>query len=206
MDVGLFFYLFDLAGTFVFAMTGALAGVKKRLDIYGLFILAILTSLGGGMIRDVFLGRTPPAAFTEVAYFCMAVCGALVVIFFYRFMGRFSQFLRLADAVGLGIFTVIGTRVCLETGGSWFAAVMMGVVTGTGGGMLRDVLVGEVPFVLQKEIYAVASLAGGIFYVVWVLVLQLPQGLGALLGAAITTTLRVVALLNDWALPRIGSQ
>jgi uncharacterized membrane protein YeiH len=207
MDLDFFFYLFDLAGTLVFAVSGAIAAIKKRLDIYGVFILAIVTALGGGMIRDVLIGRTPPAVFTDGLYFAVACLGALLAILLRKTIDRFHHPLRIMDAIGLGIFTVIGAKLTLAAGGSWFAAVMLGAVTGTGGGMVRDILSREVPLVLQREVYAVASLAGGAAYIVWLELaklsgLPLPAGVGAVLAAALTALLRIVSIRQNWHLPR----
>ena len=209
MDIGLFFNIFDLVWTLVFAISGAIAAVKKRLDLYGIFILAIVTALGGGMIRDILLGRTPPGVFTDIRYLGVSCLGGLLVIFFYKAIDRLHHPLRIMDALGLGIFTVIGVNVTLASHGSWFAAVMLGMVTGTGGGMVRDVLAKEVPMVLQREVYAVASMAGAVFYIIW---LQLPllagfrdiQGsIGALLSAALIAAIRIISVYHNWHLPRL---
>ena len=207
MDIDHFFYIFDLAGTLVFAVSGAIAAVKKRLDIYGIFILAIVTALGGGMIRDVLLGRTPPGVFTDGLYFGVSCLGALMVVLFHHVIDRFHHPLRIMDAIGLGIFTVIGAKVTLAAGGSWFAAVMLGVITGTGGGMVRDILSREVPLVLQREVYAVASLAGAVAYIAWLQIppifgIPLPAGVGAVAAASLTALLRIIAIRQNWHLPR----
>ena len=211
MSIEHFFYGFDLAGTLVFAISGAIAAVKKRLDIYGIFILAIVTALGGGMLRDVILGRTPPPVFTDGFYLAVSCLGALIVVLFHKTIDRFHHPLRIMDALGLGIFTVIGARVTLEVGGSWFAAVMLGVITGTGGGMIRDILSREVPLVLQREVYAVASLAGALAYIVWLQIppifgIPLPAGLGAVLSAALTASLRIISVYKNWHLPKVNGR
>jgi uncharacterized membrane protein YeiH len=211
MDIELFFHIFDLAGTLVFALSGAIAAIRKRLDVYGITILAIVTALGGGMIRDVLLGRTPPAVFLDGSYLAISGLGALRAIAGYRAIDRFHHPLRIMDAIGLGIFTVIGVKVSLASGGSWYAAVMLGVMTGTGGGMLRDLLNREVPMVLQREVYAVASLAGAAAYIGWlqlplVFGSPLPAGLGAVLAAALTAALRIVAVYQNWHLPKPASR
>lgn len=209
MELEWFFRIFDWLGTLVFAVSGALAAAKKRLDLYGIFILATVTALGGGMLRDVLLGRTPPLVFTDGIYLALACAGALLVIFFHRFLDRLHHALRVMDAIGLGIFTVIGVNVALAAGGSWFAAVMLGIVTGTGGGMIRDVLAKEVPMVLQREVYAVASLAGALAYVAWLALPnphdwpELRAGVGALLSAALIAAIRIVSVYKNWHLPRL---
>lgn len=202
MELGDFIYGFDLAGTFVFAITGALVAIRKKLDLYGVFILAIVTALGGGMLRDTMLGRTPPMAFQDFAYMIAATLGALVVWFFYSYVQRQEKLLRILDAVGLALFTVIGAQVALETGASWYAAIGMGILTGTGGGMIRDVLAGQVPFVLQREVYAIACLLGSAAYVLWVVVLNFDPSIGMLLGAGVVAGIRLVAIFKDWHLPQ----
>ena len=210
MTIEQFFYVFDLAGTLVFAISGAIAAIKKRLDIYGIFILAIVTALGGGMIRDVLLGRTPPTVFTDGLYFAVSCLGALIVVLFHKTIDRFHHPLRIMDAIGLGIFTVIGVRVSLAAGGSWYAAVMMGVITGTGGGMVRDILSREVPLVLQREVYAVASLAGALASIAWLQIPSflgnpLPAGFGAVLAAAVVAAIRIISVYNNWQLPKVNT-
>lgn len=209
MQIDFFFHMFDLAGTLVFAVSGAIAAVKKRLDFYGIFILAIVTALGGGIFRDILLGRTPPLAFMDITYIAVSCLGALLVILFYKTLDRLHHPLRIMDALGLGIFTVIGVNVTLASHGSWFAAAMLGIVTGTGGGMVRDVLVKEVPMVLRREVYAVASLVGAIFYIIW---LQIPLlagfkdiqgGVGVLLSATLIAFLRIISVYRNWHLPRL---
>jgi len=168
------------------------------------------------MIRDILLGRTPPLVFTDVLYLLMAFSAAFLVMIFHSHLAKFVYPLRIADAIGLGIFTVIGTKVSLELGGSWFASIMMGIVSGTGGGMLRDVLIGEVPFVLQKEIYAVASLLGGAFFVIWTEIFApsastisfdvLPMSIGAVLASALTAVLRIIAVYKNWHLPKVSDK
>lgn len=202
MEIDWFLRFFDFAGTLVFAISGAIAGARRRLDAYGLYVLAIVTALGGGMIRDVLLGHTPPRVLTDIVYLASASAGAFLVIAFNRFSARFENVLRIFDAIGLGIFTVIGTRLSMEAGVPWFTAIMLGIITGTGGGMLRDILSGEVPYVLQKEIYALAALAGSAAYVGWLLIPELPPSIGILVTASITTGIRLIAVYRNWHLPQ----
>jgi uncharacterized membrane protein YeiH len=202
MSIESFLFAFDLAGTFVFAITGAMLAIRKKLDLYGIFILAIVTALGGGMLRDTMLGRTPPVALQEFAYVLAAGLGAIIVWFFYGHVERQERLLRILDAIGLGLFTAIGAQVTLSFGASWYAAIGMGIITGTGGGMIRDVLAREVPFVLQREVYAIACLAGAGFYVLWVQVLGQGESSGVLLSAALTIGIRLFAIFHDLHLPQ----
>jgi len=201
MDIAFFFYLMDLTGTFVFAVSGAIAGVNKKLDIYGIFVLAIMTALGGGMIRDTMLGRTPPVAFIDFSYMIAAFAGAMCTWFFFTYMQKAAKLLRIMDAIGLGIFSVIGAQVSLSLGASWYAAIGMGILTGTGGGMIRDVLSGSVPMVMQKEIYAIASLFGSSLYVLGRSV-GIPDSISAIIAALATTGIRLLAILKNWQLPQ----
>ncbi len=203
MDLDRFFYVFDLIGTLVFATSGALTAVKKKLDLYGLFVLALVTALGGGLIRDALLGRTPPMVFTDILYVSATLLGSLLVVLFHQSFRHLITPLRVMDAVGLGIFTVIGAKISLSMDASWFAAIMMGIVSGTGGGMIRDVLSGEVPLVLQREIYAVASLLGAALYVALAYLAIIPDSVSALVSASVIAIVRMVAVLKNWHLPKI---
>ncbi|RFA27023.1 hypothetical protein CAI21_15865 [Alkalilimnicola ehrlichii] len=158
-------YWLDIFGVAVFAVTGALAAGRKNLDLFGVVVLGLVTALGGGTVRDSILGATPVFWITDTAYIMVAALAALLTVAWARW-GRLPQnLLPIADAVGLATFTVIGAQKALSLGVNAEIAVMMGVMTGVVGGMVRDVLCGEVPLVLRQEIYATASLFGAIIFV-----------------------------------------
>ena len=160
-----FLYLFDLIGTYAFAISGALVGAKKKMDIYGMFILALVTGVGGGTIRDMMLGRTPPFVFKDIWYLIDITIATFTVVFLYKKVLKNLKLINIADAIGLGVFTCIGATIAKDSGCSWYGIILFGLMTATVGGMIRDILAQEVPFVLQKEIYASASILGGFIFI-----------------------------------------
>lgn len=158
-------YALDLFGTGVFAVTGALAAVRKRMDIFGVAVVAMVTAIGGGTLRDLMLGRTPVFWVHDPWYIIVILAAAAATFAWAWIVHHYMGQLLVADALGLAVFTVIGSQVALAEQGSALVAIMMGVMTGAVGGIIRDVLCNEVPLILRKEIYATASLAGAIIYV-----------------------------------------
>ena len=206
-----FFYVAELIGTAAFALSGALVAIHRRLDLFGVLLLSVITALGGGTIRDVLLGRTPPRMFYNGEYVLLAVLVALVMFCLARLShGRYTRFSHwmdvlfvLCDSIGLGIFSVTGTQAVITEGygDNAFLCVFMGMTTGAGGGILRDIMCGDIPFVLRKHIYAVAAILGSLtFY------LPLQAGLDStaatLAGVAVTVALRMLARHYRWNLPR----
>jgi uncharacterized membrane protein YeiH len=176
---------FDLAGTFVFAVNGAITGLKAaRLDIVGMVTLGMVTALGGGIVRDVLIGALPPATFRYWPYLAIAAGGALIAFFFSRMLRRFILPIELLDAVGLSVFCVTGATKSLEYGLGAAPAVILGAVTGAGGGTIRDVLVRRVPTVLTSGLYAIPALVGAAIAVTAVRtgVYGVPAALGAALA------------------------
>lgn len=195
-------YIFDLIGTFAFALSGALLGARKKMDIYGMFILALATGVGGGTIRDMMLGRIPPFVFKDILYLVDVILATLLVVFLYRRVRRGAKLLNIADAVGLGVFTCIGASIASEAGCSWYGVVLFGVITATVGGMVRDVLAHEVPFVLQKEVYASASVAGGLMFIAFDN-MGINLDINIFVTSAFVTLIRVVSIYRGWNLPKI---
>ncbi|MDY5051793.1 MAG: trimeric intracellular cation channel family protein [Candidatus Mucispirillum faecigallinarum] len=195
-------YFFDLFGTFAFAVSGALLGVKKDMDIYGMFVLAISVGVGGGTMRDMMLGRTPPFVLTDINYMFVIAAATLLVFFLNSIMEKSlpMKTLNIADAVGLGVFTSIGANVALSCNVEWYGIIFFGVMTATAGGMIRDTLAGEVPFVLKKEVYASASIIGGIIFII---LYKAGAGLNMniLVTSVIVTLIRILAIYKDWHLP-----
>ena len=191
----------DLAGVFVFALSGGLAAVRLRLDLFGVVVVATVTAIGGGIVRDTLLGETPPASLRHWPYLAVPAAAAIVVFYWHPQVARQRRLMLLADAAGLGLFTVTGTRQALQAGLPAAGACALGVLTGIGGGVIRDVLLREIPLVLRREIYAVAAGVGAVLVCV---------GDGAhLLGAAwqvgvavVVFGLRVLAIRRQWAAPR----
>jgi uncharacterized membrane protein YeiH len=191
----------DIGGTAILALQGTATAMAAGLDLYGVLVIAFAASLGGGIIRDVLLGQTPPASFRYIRYALTVFVAAFVVILI-RDGSILSSSLtvRLLGALGLGLFTVAGTEKALGFGCRSFAAVMIGTISATGGGMLRDVLLGRVPVVLRADFYATAALSGAV-----VIVLMRRAGvsgeLAGLAGGLICIALRVAAIMLGWHLP-----
>jgi len=192
--------VFDLTGTFVFALSGATAAVKHRLDAFGILVLCFVTGNAGGITRDVMIGAIPPAAISEWRYVAVSILAGLIVFFAYPVINRLSSPVLLFDAAGLGLFCVAGADKALAFHAGPVAATLLGMATGIGGGMVRDVLVMEVPSVLRTELYAVAALLGAAFTVVGQR-LGMSSHLAAPMGATLCTTLRLLALHYGWDLP-----
>ncbi len=157
-------YYLDLFGVVVFAITGSLAAGRKQLDLLGVVVLAIVTALGGGTIRDLLLGASPVFWIRDINYILLPAGTAVLVFVVSQMRPLDSASIRIPDAFGLAIFTAIGANIALEHNVSWVVAVIMGMMTGVAGGMLRDVLAGEIPLILRTEIYATASMCGALVY------------------------------------------
>jgi uncharacterized membrane protein YeiH len=190
----------DLAGTFVFALSGAMAGIRHKLDLFGVLVLAFAAGNAGGLTRDLLLGATPPPAISDWRYIGVSLVAGLVTFSWSPILNRMRSSVLVLDAAGLALFAVSGTLKALAAGLNPIAAMLLGVLTGVGGGMLRDVLVSEVPAVLRGELYASAALAGTAVVVIARL-LQLPTPAGAIAGAVLCFVLRYLAIRRGWRLP-----
>jgi uncharacterized membrane protein YeiH len=193
----------DLIGTFVFALSGAAAGVRQRLDLFGVLVLSFAAASAGGVMRDLLIGAVPPAAISDWRYVSVSLVAGLIVFFWYPISERLPNLrnhVLVFDAAGLALFAVVGTQKALGYRLNPVMAALLGMLTGIGGGMLRDVLVAEVPAVLRSELYAVAALAGALV-VVGGHVLSLPPTELALAGAALCFGIRLVAIRRGWRLP-----
>jgi uncharacterized membrane protein YeiH len=194
----------DLAGTTVFALEGALIAVHAGLDLLGIAVIAFVASLGGGILRDVLLGATPPAAFRDQRYPLLTfAAGGLAV--FLDLSGHLPPSLALTvlDAAGLALFAVAGTEKAIEFGTNAVTAAMLGVLTGVGGGATRDVLLNQVPTVLRADFYATAALAGALVVVAALRAGASPR-VAALAGGIVCFALRMAGALGHWQLPRFG--
>ena len=195
--------ILDLLGVFVFAISGALLGVRRGFDVIGLIVLAECTALGGGILRDLSIGATPPAAFVQTPYLVTPIVAAVLTFFGHRQINRINSAMLVFDAGGLGLFCVAGTVKALAYGLGPVQAVALGVTTAVGGGILRDVLANEVPTILRpdSELYATPALvASTIVAVVWVV--QGESSVVAVLAALVAFALRLAALRYGWRAPR----
>jgi uncharacterized membrane protein YeiH len=194
----------DLIGTFVFAISGAMLGIRQGMDLFGILVLGFVTAVFGGLLRDLLIGAIPPAAVGSWYYLALAVTAGLLAFWCHELLARLQQPVLFFDAAGLGIFAVAGTQKALDYGLNWPMAAVLGVISGIGGGMVRDVLAAQTPVVLRSDIYAVAALAGGLVVVAGSY-LGLPSTFVALAGAALCVFLRIMALYRGWKLPRVRS-
>ena len=190
----------DLSGIFVFAISGALVGVRKQLDVFGVLVLAGTTGLGGGFLRDVLIDATPPAALADWRYLLVPVVAGLVTFAFHPALGRLERVFVVFDAAGLGLFCVTGALKALDHGLGPVPAALMGMVTGIGGGMARDLLAGRVPVIFSSELYATPALVGAAWAVLAAGAGQ-PVAVVAIPGVVICFGLRMLALWRGWSAP-----
>jgi uncharacterized membrane protein YeiH len=190
----------DIVGIAVFAVSGALAAVDKKLDIFGVIFLAVATALGGGFIRDALLGATPAAALSDWRYLATPAIAGLIVFFVHPSVARWSRLFLLVDAAGLGLFAVAGTRKAIDSGVGPLGASAIGILTAIGGGIIRDILVREIPNVLHREIYATAALLATVVVVVGDR-LELDDVLVAIVAICVAFCVRVVSRWKNWAAP-----
>lgn len=199
--------ILDLGGTFVFAISGAVAAVNRRLDIFGILVLSFVAGNFGGISRDVLIGAIPPAALSDGSYLLVSVLAGLITFFFYSGVDRLRSPVLMFDGVGLAFFAVAGTQKAIGLGLSPVMSALLGMLTGIGGGMTRDLLLTEIPHVLRSDLYAIAALAAA-FVVAIGDRLGLPYGVSAVVGGALCFGLRFLAIRHGWHLPtaRLGAQ
>ncbi|MGH7933420.1 MAG: trimeric intracellular cation channel family protein [Candidatus Binataceae bacterium] len=190
----------DLGGTFVFALSGGVAGVKHRLDIFGVLVLSFAAANAGGISRDVMIGATPAAALSDWRYVAVSLLAGLLTFYCYPFIDRLSSSVLIFDAAGLALFAVTGATKALTYHLGPIAAALLGMLTGIGGGMARDILITEVPVVLRADLYAVAALAGAAVVVIGHM-LHLSSALATCVGAVFCFGLRFMAIRYGWRLP-----
>lgn len=203
-------FAMELIGTIAFACSGALVGIRKKLDLLGVIVLAVITATGGGMFRDILIGNVPPALFRNPFYAGVAVLAAILIFFTIQskrllktFMQieRYNQVFNSLDAIGLGAFTVVGvdTAISYNVDSYFFLTLFVGVITGVGGGLIRDVMVCEIPSILKEHIYACASLAGALLYAgTWQI---FDPDIAMITSALIVIAIRMLARHYDWNLP-----
>lgn len=196
----------DLIGIFVFGISGAMLGVRRGLDAFGVAVLAVAASLAGGLLRDVALGATPPAALADSRYLIAALCSAMFTFFFHRQIERVTRPVMVLDALGLGLFAVSGCRKAMLFGLEPLPAILIGVLTAVGGGVVRDILVTETPRILREEVYALAALVGACM-IYAADRLNFDPLLSAIVSILAVFAIRVVSVWRGWRAPRApGSQ
>ncbi|WP_300539767.1 trimeric intracellular cation channel family protein [uncultured Nocardioides sp.] len=183
----------DLVGIFVFAISGALVAVRKELDVFGVMVLAGVTGLGGGFLRDVLIDATPPAALQDWRYLLVPVAAGLVTFLYHPALGRMERLVNVFDAFGLSLFCVAGALKAVDYGLGPLPAALLGMATGIGGGMMRDVLAGRVPVIFRGELYATPALAGALVAVLLDRA-DVPFGLAAAAGATVCLVWRLLSM------------
>lgn len=157
---------FDLFGVFVFALSGGFDGAKYNLDLFGIMVLAVATGVGGGIMRDALLGAHPPTALADHSYFITCIAAGFVAFFFANKVERHFMYVRVADAIGLGVFAAMGAAIAVRHDLGWVGVVLISTLTATGGGVIRDMLVREIPLILRAEFYASSAIIGALTYLV----------------------------------------
>ena len=198
---------FELIGAVAFAISGAALGIRKGMDLFGVAMVGMTTAVGGGILRDVMLGQTPPAALQDPTQALVAIAVSVLCFYIWRWRktemhNRYADaVLLVADSIGLGIFSAHGAAIAIQAGcgANWFLVLFLGAVTGVGGGVLRDVCCTERPYIFTKHIYALASLAGA---AVCMLLWTSGQNIAMLTSCALTVVLRICAAVFRWSLPK----
>lgn len=204
------FFIMELVGTVAFSCSGAMVAIRKKLDFLGIIVLGVITAVGGGMFRDILIGKNPPELFRNPVYVIVSVIAAILMFFIVRSRTLAQNFIQtkvydrlmnLLDAIGLGAFTVVGVNTALHSAYNHyvFLTIFLGVITGVGGGLLRDIMVCEIPSILKEHIYACASLVGALLYA-YSMYLKIPN-IGIIVSALVVILIRVLARHYDWNLP-----
>ena len=205
------FHAAEWIGTIAFAVSGAMIAIDQKLDLFGIIFLGVVTALGGGTVRDIILGHFPPRMFYNYQYVLLAVVTAVIVFIavrrhrngYFRNRERIDRYNNLFDAIGLGAFAVTGVEVAMSAGygANGFLCIFLGMTTGVGGGLLRDMMSRRLPYVLHKHVYALAAIAGsGLYYAM--VRLNINESAATLAGMAITILIRLLAAHYHWNLPK----
>jgi len=200
-----FISIVDIVGTIAFAMSGALRAIEKEMDYYGIIVFGITTAVAGGTIRDILINKDLPVSLSNPIYLIISILSAFIVILFYKKIIRFNQILNIFDAVGLAAFTAIGSEIAVNNGYTQpFIIIVLAVMTGTGGGTLRDLFANEIPYVFHKEVYAVAAVIGSVFFII---IYQTVSNKAALYTAfAVTFLIRLFCMKKDIHLKKVSKE
>jgi len=208
-----YIFIIEIIGTIAFASSGAMVGIKKQMDLLGVCVLGMTTAVGGGMIRDLILGVTPPVMFQNPTYALIAIAFSVLIfcgLYFFqnklthsRVQGVYDKLMMVFDSLGLGLFTVVGVTTAVNIGyeTTGFLQIFVGVLTGVGGGVLRDVMAGNTPYIFVKHVYASASIIGAMVCVF--MNRRFGELTAMLVGAAVVFVIRILAARYKWNLPRI---
>ncbi len=198
-------YLLDLSAVAVCAITATLEAHRRELDLFGVWVIAIISGIGGGTVRDILLGRLPVYWVHDPIYVMVGIVAGTLTFFLGRRLSLPKNFFLIPDALGLALFTVIGTSVALKLGTPWLIASLMGVITGVFGGVIRDILCNEVPLILRTDIYATASLAGALLFIA-LETLGMTHNASMLLSMSSIVIIRLAAIRWHIHLPRLGAE
>ena len=201
MTTDLLFSILDLLGTFVFALSGAEAAKERKLDLFGIIIIAFLTACGGGIIRDICLGIFPPVGISYWPYLVLTLIATFIIAGFHRYIANLKYPVLLFDALGLSMFAVAGTQKALFLGQKYEVAVILGILSAIGGGIIREVLLGRIPAVLRKEVYGSAALLGSLVVVLFHY-FNWDSTIGAWIGIVMCFVIRYLSVKRKWNLPR----
>ncbi len=190
---------FSYAGTFLFAVSGALAAMEKKLDVFGAFVIALATAVGGGTFRDLLIGKQPVVWLTDTWYLVLVAAAVPVSHIFKGSFQKMRKSMFLFDSMGIGLFTILGMERTLAVGLSPMAAVLMGAVSAVFGGVLRDILCNEIPIIFRKEIYATACIAGGVLYLILESCLE-QRSFNMVITVCFITVIRILAVKRRWRL------
>ena len=196
-------YYFDLVGTFVFAISGVLTASSKKFDVFGASVIAFVTAIGGGTLRDLLIGSHPIAWIKDLNYLYIIIAAVIVSIIFKKYVLKLRKTLFLFDTIGIGVFTIIGVQKSLDLGISPIIAIMMGTISAVFGGVIRDILTNETPLIFRKEIYATPCILGGLLYFL-LSSTAIDIRIISLLTALLIISIRLLAVKKKWALPRVS--
>jgi uncharacterized membrane protein YeiH len=195
--------VFEITGIIAFTVSGALTGIQKRLDVFGVLVLAVTTAVGGGILRDVIIGNTPPLILRDPTFFMISAMATIVVCFTYRWLDRFKHTIQVFDAIGLGAFTATSANLAIQHNlNTMFIVTIVAVITGIGGSVMRDVFVKEIPYVFRQEVYAIATIVGALSF--YYSQFYFNGSISLYLCFAITTGLRICCIIYRINFPVIG--
>ncbi len=207
------FFAIEIIGTIAFAITGVITSLEKKFDIFGALVLGTVTAVGGGIVRDLILGYTPPMAFRKSVYAITAVITSLAVFIIAYFFGRrikkhfevYSQVINIFDSIGLSVFVIggVNSAVSCGFGENMFLSVFVATLTGVGGGVMRDIMAGRVPTILHKRVYALAAIIGAVIYYVLFYYELCSATLAVIIGAGSVLIIRILATIFHWNLPSV---
>ncbi len=199
------FEILDILGTFVFAISGALVAIRKKMDPFGIFIIGFVTAVGGGTLRDILIGQQPVAWMQNMQYIYAIIFAVVLAILFRSKIKYLSKSLFLFDTIGLGIFTIIGTKVGITLNFNPLISIALGTMSGAFGGVIRDILCNDIPIIFRKEIYATASVFGGITFII-LNHFNLPQNITYFITVSMVIAIRLIAVKFHLSLPTFYSK